>query len=114
MGRATWVIAATMTLAVTAGCNRNCQNTCTRIYDECDINVPGVTKTQSVADCEQSCESALKKAGTMGAYDPFGRDISGDGAELENEVQAAAWMECVWEVGCEDIGPNGSALCWPI
>lgn len=102
------------TLALLSGCNRNCQNTCSYIYDECGMEVPGVTKAQSLTDCQQTCEDALKNAGTLGDYNPLGRDVSGEGRDLENEVQAAAWMDCVWEVGCEDIGLNGAGLCWPI
>jgi len=48
----------------------------------------------------------------MGVYDPY-QPYHGDAQTLENEKQAAAWMDCVWSADCSDLDPS-VGLCSPI
>ena len=81
-----------------AACGPNCQSTCKHVFDpsECGIHPPGVETAEQIRDCAHACENALNKAGNLDSYDPDTPDYSGE-VELENEKQAAAWMDCVWE-----------------
>lgn len=120
MTRGSLMIGATLAAALLAGCNRNCQNSCSRIYDDCGISLPGLTQADSVSECLASCEGAMRNAGTLGDYNPLGRNISGETHTLENEIQAASWIDCVWDVDCENIfgfrddegALSGQQLCW--
>jgi hypothetical protein len=101
--------------ALLYGCNHSCQDTCGRIYSEseCNVIVPGVTPERLRSDCEEQCENALTKAGSMGSYNPYNRAPPDREIVLENERQAAAWMECVWDVECAQLDPS-SGICPPI
>lgn len=100
--------------ALWAGCDKNCQNTCARIYDECQISVPGVTPDALKRDCESACEQALTEAGSIGSYNPHNRADPTNPPVLENERQAAAWMDCVWDVECPQLDPQTGGICAPI
>lgn len=95
------------------GCGPNCQSTCQRIYDpnECGIAVPGESWQESSRRCADSCEDALDRPGEVGDYNPFEHQTGGASAELENEKQAALWMDCVEATQCEDIDDG---VCAPI
>lgn len=89
------------------GDTRSCQNACRRAFreEQCNFQVPGSEPNRLVQRCITECEGALKVNGDLNGYDP---DIyeSVDRTqrfELENEAQAAAWMDCVIETNCEDI-----------
>jgi hypothetical protein len=101
--------------ALLAGCDKNCQNTCGRIYSEseCHVIVPGVTPERLREDCEEQCETALTRAGSMGSYNPYNRAPPDREVVLENERQAAAWMNCVWDVECSQLDPS-TGICAPI
>jgi hypothetical protein len=116
MGAKGWTgaVAALTAMALLSGCGRNCQNSCARIYEDCQIAVGGVSVAESMADCSQECEDALQQTGNMNGYDPRGRDLAGDAFELQNDIQAAAWMDCIWDSTCEEIDPRTGGLCWPI
>lgn len=107
-----WVVLAAAAGAV--GCDQNCQNTCARIYDpsQCGVQIAGVEWTSSRGECEAACETALKRGGKMGDYNPYNRPNPSDPPELENERQAAAWMECVWSVECTQLDPT-TGICAP-
>lgn len=106
------------------GCGPNCQNTCQLIFDEseCGIKKPGLNADEMINDCVTECEDALQHAGTTGDYDPSHRYNSAQqgSASLENEAQAAAWMNCVWEMApeatneqCQNLDPS-VGYCAPI
>ena len=99
--------------ALLVGCGPNCQSTCERIYDDnqCGIAVPGETARESARRCERECEDALKQAGEVGDYNPFEPQTGGASSELQNEKQAAIWMDCVEQTPCEDIDDG---FCAPI
>lgn len=103
-------------IAVAAGCDQNCQNTCARIYStsECGITIAGVDANTSRVNCVEACQTALTKSGEMGDYNPYNHPNPSDPPELENERQAAAWMECVWSrETCDDLDP-ATGVCAPI
>ncbi|MGH7341712.1 MAG: hypothetical protein ACREKH_14565 [Candidatus Rokuibacteriota bacterium] len=97
------------------GCEKSCQNTCQRVFDatECAVIIPGQNEEDLEQECTAECEEALQHAGPMGVYDPYIGDRPDQPDELENERQAAAWMECVWAVECPDLVVPGNS-CHPI
>lgn len=108
---------AVLTMLMATGCaTTDCQSTCQRIYDEsgsnCGIKIPGFdSQSEPLAQCIQGCEYALDRPGELGAYDPNVPNRSGSDIDLENERQAAEWMECVAAVPCEDLS---SGYCAPL
>ena len=111
-----WTVILGAIAALSSGCEENCQSTCGRIYNqsECGISVSGVPVKTLRDSCVTECETALKNAGEMGSYNPRNRANPIDPPELENERQAAAWMDCVWSVECVDLEPSGGGMCPPI
>ena len=86
-------------------CGPSCQSACQKAFrdSECNIKVPGVTEQNDlVRDCMRECESALKKTGELDGYNPD-EPLSGQTFTLENEKQAAVWMDCVDEVACDNL-----------
>lgn len=110
------LVAAVVGLALAgAGCDKNCQNTCYRLYDpsECAIHIGGVSEKDLKDQCISECTAALKSTGPMGTYDPYvPHDV--DSPELQNEKQAAEWMDCVWAATCEELEPVSGGICDPI
>ncbi len=101
-------IALIVAVATLAGCNTyNCVSTCERIYKEaeCGVQIAGKQENASIDDCVFECNDALKKTGTIGDYNPYNTRNPLVTYELENEVQAAAWMECVNTVSCGELDP---------
>lgn len=97
-----------------AGCTKNCQNTCERIYGaECGITLPGISSDELQGDCQNECEQALQTPGAMGSYNPYNQRDPTKDFHLENEKQAAEWMDCVWQATCEDLDPV-TGVCYPI
>lgn len=104
--RSLFAVSLLVSAVVLQGCGPNCQSTCRRIYapDECDVQIPGVPDwTEMYDDCVNDCELALGQPGEMGDYDPDERPTGGESVVLENERQAAAWMDCVEQTSCERI-----------
>jgi len=85
----------------------SCQSTCSTIFgeppDQCGLQVPGKDLEDSFRDCRDACEVALTQTGEVGDYNPFEANTGGFAAVLENEKQAALWMDCVEEHSCEDL-----------
>ena len=104
MLRLGWIgFAAVFGMALTSGCGANCQMVCQKAFraDECNLKVPGETNQENlVRDCILECENALKSTGQLNGYDP-NTPLSGETYTLENEKQAAVWMDCVNETACE-------------
>lgn len=95
----------------TSGCGPNCQSSCAHVFDkaECGIARPGVEASEQVRDCTTACEYALTQPGEIGDYDPDTPNFS-SGVSLDNERQAAAWMDCVWATAPEG-SLSGSDEC---
>jgi hypothetical protein len=107
------------------GCGRpNCQNTCQYIYGDgnqniegelvnnCGIPRPGRSTSELLTDCLVYCEDALDQPGELGNYDPYTRQGSDVSIEIDNEAQAAVWMECVTASDCERLEEGYCAPIW--
>lgn len=85
----------------------SCQNACQRAYrnEQCNIRVPGQDQTELIRDCSRECEVALRTDGELGGYNPDDRESvpRNEVFVLDNEKQAAVWMDCVMETACEDL-----------
>jgi hypothetical protein len=107
------LLVASVVLTGLAGCGddtRSCQNACGRAFgsDRCNVQVPGQGQSELINDCIDECEAALRQTGELGNYDPDDRSSvstqDGDfGFTLQNERQAAVWMDCVLERTCESL-----------
>jgi hypothetical protein len=95
-------------------CNPTCQSVCNKIYNEqyCGIVRPGKESDELIADCQGYCEDALTEPGEMGNYDPYERESSSTSVTLDNEQQAALWMDCVSDQSCERLGQGYCAPIW--
>ena len=111
-------IAGVLTLATGCG-GPDCNNTCQSLFSEgqvlawhdgesvdkqaCGLEVPGRNTTELLTECVKECEGALDKPGDVGSYDYTSGDRpnSSDSIRLTTDLQAAAWMDCVWETSCE-------------
>lgn len=102
--------------AVMAGCGPDCRSSCTKLYGnstqadgstQCQIVVPGKSgdegRNELIADCEATCDAAMRNTGEMNGYDPNQKG-TGDDISINNEKQAAAWMDCVAETSCDNLG----------
>ncbi len=91
-------------LGLTTGCGENCSSTCFRAYDEtqCDVDTSGQTREDAINACIADCRFALGQVGPMGNYNPLSSG-SLTQVELENERQAAAWMDCIADATCEQL-----------
>ena len=112
--RGLW-FAAGFGLLLVGGCDKNCQTSCTKIYDEseCGILTGGQTAQELIRDCVATCRSALQNTGPMGDYDPETPRDPQNPKTITNEKQAAAWMDCVAARTCEDLDP-AVGYCEPI
>ena len=97
----------TLASTVMVGCGSNCQAACNYKYNisECSVLPPGWgdRSDELIQMCIAECENALEKPGDVGSYDPDDRNTSGEAVTLENERQAALWMDCILESACERI-----------
>jgi len=120
----TMLFGLTATLSLGAvGCGHDCQDTCRHIYDpsECNIVKPGASAESLLNDCISECETAMDNNGELGDYTPYSHSPAFENLTLENEKQAALWIECVWDAapddgpsaGCQDLDP-ATGICAPI
>jgi hypothetical protein len=90
-----------------AGCGANCQSACNKKYNisECAVLPPGFgdKSDQLIRECVGECERALQRPGEVGSYDPLERNTTGEAVVLENEKQAALWMDCIADSACDRI-----------
>lgn len=98
-----------------AGCGPNCQEACNKLYSDneggCAISKPNSTLEENIKECRRECETALDYVGELDGYDPDERQGTSESVTLENEKQAAVWMDCVMETVCEDLR---SGYCAPL
>lgn len=101
---------------IASGCGPNCQSTCNRLYstdgDACNITRPGTSQSDLVDKCMDKCSTALEYPGEVGSYDPYSRQGSSNAFVLENEKQAAVWMDCIAATDCEDLTKGYCAPVW--
>lgn len=96
-----------------AGCGPDCQSTCNKLYqtEQCNIQSPGQTQSTLLSECTEMCELALETPGEIGRYNPSEYTPSSQSIELENDKQAAVWMDCVSEFSCELLNDG---YCAPV
>lgn len=95
------------------GCGPHCQGVCTKMIECPELSElrAGYSVDEAFDDCVTECENALLYPGTVGSYDPLDRNTSGENIELENEQQAAEWMECVDLLTCAKLADG---YCAPV
>lgn len=124
--RATTVILLVLS-ALAGGCDNDCpggtecaigpscQSSCEKLYGEgdgsCNIQIPSKTNGEMLNECIAHCEGAMNVAGEIGDYEPNERAAGDDEVALENEEQAALWMDCVADTSCENLENN---YCAPV
>jgi hypothetical protein len=112
--RALSIVAALAAAATLAGCGPNCQSTCEKLYleSECNIQRPGRSVDELLTTCNNNCEQALETPGEIEDFDPYDNSGSGSSVTIDNELEAALWMECIAESACEKINDNYCAPVW--
>lgn len=107
-------------LLLGTACGPNCQNTCNQVYVQCNTQKAGQTQEQLLRECISECTTAMQESGELGDYNPEQRRVSNEPITLENDQQAAAWMDCVWNHApdasaeqCDEIDPT-VGYCAPI
>ncbi len=104
-------------VAGAAGCATDCQSSCEKIWAETGCGTPDPTifdeasRDARIAECMQHCEGAMLKYGDPGPYEPNIAVSQSASPCLENQRQAAMWMECVDLAACETLEKN---VCAPI
>lgn len=92
------------------GCEtHDCDSTCQRLFVDgavdgatgCGITHPGQSSNDLIDACNSSCNAALDNPGEMGNYNPNERATGSVSVELETDIQAAAWIDCVWATSCD-------------
>ena len=85
------------------GCGTNCQSACGRAFrtSECNVIRPGQTQEDLYSNCVLECQRALRRPGDLDGYEPD--QPAGESVILDNERQAAVWMDCVEETSCENL-----------
>jgi len=99
-----------------------CQSSCSKLYLEsgCNIQRAGYPapdgQTELFNKCIDYCENALDKTGDLGDYDPYSRSGSTSAISLDNEMQAAVWMDCVDQMACDRLDTNtaNGGYCQPV
>ena len=115
--RAVGISTLALVAQLAVGCGPNCQSTCNRLYveEECNIQRPGYEGEkvgELIQQCMDLCEGALEVPGELEGYNPDDRVGSSDSIDLENEKQAAVWMDCIAETSCEDLNQGYCAPIW--
>lgn len=98
---------------------RDCYGSCERLFGdaatECNIKVPGKEgesgRQEMISACVTHCDHAMRRNGEVGVYSPNERASADDHIALENEKQAALWMDCVAETSCKNLDTN---FCAPV
>lgn len=103
---------------MTTGCGPDCQTTCEKLYSrggECKFTSAGdSTGELNYARCSDECNEAIAVPGEADGYNPQEKTPSSQAVELENDQQAAMWMDCIEEKSCELLKTSGGRFCAPI
>ncbi len=122
----------TLTMAVSlfiGGCGNDCQSTCTKLYGNAPncgdpsgekgtesyfagLVTYGQTREKKTRQCMDACEGALEVPGELGDYAPTEYTPSDVPVTLENDHQAAVWMDCVESHSCENLASGYCAPVW--
>ena len=105
-------------MSMGAGCGPDCQTTCEKLYakgGECKFTDAGdTTGEEKYQYCLETCNEAIANPGEAGDYDPNVKTPSSESITLENDQQAAMWMDCIEEKSCELLKTSGGRFCAPI
>lgn len=92
------------------GCGPDCQSSCDKLFGDapgqCDLasGLPGVDPQNLRADCLSHCNGAMARNGEVsGDFNPDERSSGADEVTLDNEKEAALWMDCVADSSCENL-----------
>lgn len=114
--RHAWLFVLLMPLltVVLTGCGPSCQSTCEKLYqaDECNTERPGRTTDELLQACNNSCEDALTQPGEIDNFNPYSNEGSSSSITLDNEQQAALWMDCIAEQACDKIADGYCSPVW--
>ena len=111
------------------GCGNDCQSTCTKLYGTAPncgdprgekgtesyfvgLVTFGQSRDKKMRQCMDECEGALETPGEVGDYRPTEYTPSDQPVSLENDRQAAVWMECVDSHSCENLAGGYCAPVW--
>jgi hypothetical protein len=99
---------------VAVGCGPDCQSSCSRLYqsEQCNIQSPGSDQSELLRTCEDACEYALGRSGEVGDYNPTEYTPASVSVTLQNDKQAAVWMDCVADTSCEFLESGYCAPVW--
>jgi len=93
-----------------SGCGPDCQSSCDKLFgdapDQCDLasGLPGVDPQNLRADCLSHCNGAMARNGEVSEdFNPDERSSGADEVTLDNEKEAALWMDCVADSSCENL-----------
>ncbi|MEL6346203.1 MAG: hypothetical protein AAFV53_24040 [Myxococcota bacterium] len=106
-------VGLTSMIGLGAGCGGpDCQDTCNKLYqsEQCD-RTSDERRDDRLNACNDACEQALEIPGEQGDYDPYDFLDNNSEIELENDKQAAVWMECIDTLTCDNIDQG---QCRPI
>lgn len=112
-----------------SGCGNDCQSTCAKLYGTAPncgdpsgekgtdsyfagLNTFGQGREDKTRQCMDECEGALEKPGEVGDYRPTEYTPSDQPVTLENDRQAAVWMDCVESHSCENLSAGYCAPVW--
>ncbi len=112
-----------------AGCGKDCQATCTKLYGtapncgdpsgdpDSESYFKGLVgsedRDEKMADCMRACQDGLQVPGEVGDYDPYTRRSANEEVpDLENDRQVALWMECIDEHSCVKLSQNYCEPVW--
>ncbi len=113
-----WMRIGLCVASLATACGPDCQTTCEKLYaqgGECEFTSAGDQYGEkSFSRCIETCESAVATPGDAGDYNPQEKTPSSQSIELENDQQAALWMDCVQEKSCELLKTSGGRFCAPI
>ena len=117
MKKMLWLIVGSSVL-LTSACGPDCQTTCEKLYSqggECQfVSAGDPDGEKNFARCMNECNDAVTTPGEAGDYNPNEKTPSSQSIELENDQQAALWMDCIEEKSCELLKTTGGRFCAPI
>ncbi len=108
---------------LSAGCEtHDCASTCQRLFSTgqvggttgCGITQPGQSSEDLIDACNYDCQAALDNPGELGDYNPEERVTGSLTVELKTDMQAAAWMDCVWTTDCKFLSGDDAGYCAPV
>lgn len=92
-----------------SACGPTCQSSCRRMYAEaeCDGAAGQAFPAEDfIEGCIEQCDQALGVPGTVRSdtrfFDPDNVSPANQDFCLQNEAEAATWMDCVWSFSDEE------------